>query len=127
MIWKAFLTGSRAYGTPRVNSDVDVVVRTTPELIDTINLFAFPETTFDWYENDSVSFKFGNLNLICVKSDVVYEAWKTGTDELTNKSPVSREDAITAFEALGIKPFSGDSFGDTTKKKITTSDNEIPF
>jgi len=63
---KAFLTGSRIYGNPTDDSDIDLVVRLNEsEREDLIKLS----------ESGTVPIKFGNLNLIVATSDEAYAGW----------------------------------------------------
>lgn len=102
MIWKAFLTGSRAYGFPRPESDVDIVVRMPQEAVDVL-LKAIPaEKVRKYPDSDSVSLWFDNLNLICITSDKAFETWVEGTACLLSRAPVTRDAAIEEFNKRGI-------------------------
>ena len=88
----SFITGSRAYGTPMADSDIDLVVRVTSEEFTALNQLA-----------DSglgESLRFGRLNLILCTEDDKYAAWWRGTRDLVAEKPVSREVAIEKFKAL---------------------------
>lgn len=92
----AFITGSRAYGTPREDSDIDLVVFCSAE--DAATLWDL--------RGDSQTVRYGRLNLV-VFSDTDsgrrnYARWKAVTDELRERSPVSRDEAVTAFQAAGV-------------------------
>lgn len=102
MILQAVLTGSRVYGNPRPNSDVDLIIRVSDHELAILTQAA--DAVFNCKENNSRSLKFGNLNLICVTSDQMFHAWIAGTQELVKKAPVTRDDAILLFETKGIKP-----------------------
>jgi hypothetical protein len=117
----AVLTGSRAYGHPRPDSDIDLVI-----LVDEPALAALEATqdrvddeagtltrkhyvTQDYglsYEGRgrSASLRFGRLNLIATTNPDLYAAWKEGTEELvsraaTEKRPVERPEAVAAIKA----------------------------
>lgn len=99
---KALLTGSRAYGTPRTDSDVDVVLRVTQAELDAL-LSAIPaENVRKYPENDSVSLWFNKLNLICITSDKYFQIWEDGTAALMAKAPVTRDEAIAEFNSRGV-------------------------
>lgn len=102
MATESFVTGSRAYGTPRPDSDIDLVVRVNPE--DLGRLIAASDKHHRYDDNDSASVRFGSLNLICVTSDAAFDAWESGTKALSVIAPVSREEAIEHFAALGVRP-----------------------
>lgn len=96
----AILTGSRAYGTPRPDSDVDLVIRLSPETL--VQLIAASDKHAEYPENNSASVRFGILNLICVTSDSAYETWRSNTAALVARKPVTRDEAIESFSLLGI-------------------------
>ncbi len=85
----AFLTGSRAYGTPREDSDIDICVL----LDDWIpELEKFYEEDGSGGE-DGVSFKLpGGVNIIAFskKEEHVFRAWHAATQELKERKPVTR-------------------------------------
>lgn len=78
---KAFITGSHVYGTPREDSDVDLVVCADPETIDRLNelLNEFYDPDPD-YGEDGFTCRLGKLNLI-VAHEKSYETWKRSRDE----------------------------------------------
>lgn len=88
----AFLTGSRAYGTPREDSDWDLVVCC--------------DTDTHWqlrYNGDAnnpyAPTRFGRLNLIVLDDVEKFKTWKRVTEELKARAPVCKEDAKAAFVA----------------------------
>ena len=98
----SFITGSRAYGTPRPDSDIDLVVLVSPddlaklvELSDKQSDFGHPGGVH--YE-DGCCLRFGPLNLICVTYPLHFETWKKGTEELVYKKPVTREVAVETLK-----------------------------
>lgn len=96
----AFLTGSRAYGIPKENSDIDVVILITKEALSKIFEYG-PVTPDDAHYGSAetgVSLRIGNLQLIFVASQAQYDAWLKGTKELKAKSPVTRDEAIEHFK-----------------------------
>ena len=102
----ALLTGSRAYGTPREDSDVDLVIRvrdaaTLAAIIDA----ADPADPDSPHKPSAVgfrtaSFRFGRLNLIIAHTDAQYATWAAGTAELVDRAPVTREEAVATFKRL---------------------------
>jgi predicted nucleotidyltransferase len=90
---KAFITGSRAYGKPKPESDIDLVIRVEPQVEDFLRQNA-----------DSVpgkaGIRYGNLNLIMCSTDRKYELWEQGTEELIAEAPVTREQACKKFKDL---------------------------
>ena len=104
MIEKAFLTGSRAYGTPRADSDIDVVAMMSHTLA--LLLVAFGEAP-EGYEDDQgfLSVRFGMLNLMCCWEDEAFFAWADGTRELIERTEhgamrVTRAEAVKLFTRL---------------------------
>lgn len=69
---KAFLTGSRAYGEPTEDSDIDLVILCGEGLHE--KLLAESEA------KDTV--RFGRLNLICCNSKTEYLAWAEATRKM---------------------------------------------
>jgi Nucleotidyltransferase domain len=126
--FRAFITGSHAYGIPHKDSDVDLVVFVTTEHLRKLQkaaeltasatrllqqLVAAGQPIEDTPENhgydpdDATCLYFGRLNLICCTEEMQYEAWRRGTRELKAKAPVPREFACAYFDKLrkemGIK------------------------
>jgi hypothetical protein len=94
-----FITGSRAYGQPTKDSDVDVVVFMDEGLRN------FLRTQIDPNENPgnqppNYALRFGQLNLICCVYPKQYEAWRRGTLDLIKERPVTRERAIEVLEKI---------------------------
>lgn len=98
----AFITGSRAYGTPREDSDIDLVISVSP---------ADSEILWRLTEETTGSVRFGRLNLIiCEQEDpektpIKFFTWRRVTDALKALSlikPVTRDEAVSAFQKEGI-------------------------
>ena len=99
----ALLTGSRAYGIPREDSDVDLVIRVR----DAATLAAIIEAadpddgSHTPREGAAVtSYRFGRLNLKVCHTDAEYAVWAAGTAELVDRAPVTREEAVATFRRL---------------------------
>lgn len=88
---KSFITGSRAYGKPNQDSDIDIVV--------------FCDVGTKCYVESELGYpvKAGNVNLIMVDDENVYKMWWEGTEHLKSIGPVDRETAIDYFDSIGIK------------------------
>ena len=116
---KAMLTGSRVYGTPGPDSDVDLIIcyDTNAEygILSTIEDMRVPEECQDYTalpDKDKVrgygpgssklNLRLGKLNLIVV-SKQEYEAWNQGTELLKSIKPTTKEVAIAVFEGLRRK------------------------
>lgn len=93
----AFLTGSRAYGTPHETSDVDIVLHTTTKSPLYRALMGLEDSEYDGV---TLAIKSGDLNLIVVNRVKDYACWAVGTCALSSASPVTRDDAIKVFRAL---------------------------
>lgn len=92
----AFVTGSRAYGTPRPDSDVDLVILTSA---DDMKLLCAVSTCFDdSYDGSSASLRFGDLNLLVFCDEELFNAWRNTHAELCAMKPVTRDLAIAAFK-----------------------------
>lgn len=89
----AFLTGSQVYGTPRPDSDVDLVIQVSGED------FAILNQLCDGTGASSQSIRFGKLNLIILPSDKKFAAWQKATDALKARKPVTREQAVKEITA----------------------------
>lgn len=86
----SFATGSRVYGTPKEDSDLDLVVLL--ECSSDIWKFAEPGSTC----------RFGKLNLVTFEDKDNFERWRKITKELIARSPVTRDEAIKAFQEAGF-------------------------
>lgn len=102
-----FITGSRAYGRPKPQSDLDLCVALPAEVIKelrTISEAPFPKLVF------------GKLNLVVFNSDKEEEIerffrWKEVNDKLIYESlsrEVTREEAVKAFQEGGAHGNAGD-------------------
>jgi len=104
----AFITGSRAFGKPTKASDIDVVIRCTKEVARKLFEQAqehLPLTecgqSFPDYENmESISMRFGPLNLLCCLDNTSYHVWEQGTKKLKAIGPVDRPVAVALFKQL---------------------------
>lgn len=88
----AFVTGSRVYGTPREDSDVDLCVVISSEDLAVLTELA------DGDGASSASIRFGKLNLIAL-TPANYEAWLESTETLKLRKPVTRDEAVTVIKA----------------------------
>ena len=95
----AFLTGSHAYGSPGPDSDIDVVIPVSTDL-----------DNFLWSaacEAGEPTVRHGKLNLITFDTTTPdgrrkFDTWKTVNDQLVARKPVTREQAVKAFQAVGF-------------------------
>jgi len=93
-----FVTGSRAYGTPNEDSDLDVVMLVPCDLMMTL-----------WGLNTSKALRYGRMNIIALNASnpddcAKFEVWRRVTNELIAERPVSRDAAIARFAQNGIEP-----------------------
>ncbi len=110
VVEKSFLTGSRAYGTPRLDSDIDLVVLVSKEDLDKLKerqFFLTTEQKEAWdkftkgYESlGGTPLRFAMLNLICCTDEKSFAIWKKGTKMLVDTAPATRRQAIDLFQAL---------------------------
>lgn len=94
---RAFATGSRVYGTPKVDSDIDLVIYVDKKTEKLLRKYC------DHNKPSDKSIRFGRLNLILVNKMSQWDAWFLGTARLKKLSPVTRDQAIAEFTKLGIK------------------------
>ncbi len=109
-IRKAFLTGSRVYGKPRPDSDIDLVILIEEKDLNKLIKMADEtmEANNDYDPKDARCLRFGKLNLLCCLNPKHFDVWKSGTDELLrrkreNDEPVSRDTAISFLSWLRRK------------------------
>jgi hypothetical protein len=107
----SFVTGSRKYGEPRPDSDIDLVVMVGSADLQRIReafAAAYPDQAAAIWQNASDggpkrgSFRFGNLNLICVTDSKSFNVWRNGTSGLFARMQrtgvaVMREYAVQRF------------------------------
>lgn len=131
MMKKAFLTGSRAYGTPNPRSDLDVVVRLSRDETEALIDSGVVDKFYRYTKEESSSLRFGLLNLICVHSDQMFAVWAEGTAHLLTKAPVTRDEAIAHFNKMGIAPSFNSSGADPEPQekvvKATDDAESFPF
>ncbi len=102
----AFLTGSRAYGTPKPESDTDIVLHMSED--DLCELYSIHGPDDDRDDDPSFSsnngrptnysFRMGKANLICMTDPEEFQAWKSATEVLKRNRPVTRDLAIEAID-----------------------------
>ena len=105
MIRDAFVTGSRCYGTPRPESDWDIVIRCDRE--DAFKVFGAKDQEMggeahEDYELDENAHQcaFGHVNFILCFTDERFKSWRKGTDKLAYIKPVTRAVAVAMFKGL---------------------------
>lgn len=106
--FKAFITGSYAYGTPTNDSDIDLVVYMRQSTAEKLVCFAeMADEEGEDEESDMAvlgnSLVFGKLNLICVYDEEEFLLWKKATNHLKKIGPVTRQFAIDYLEQLKTK------------------------
>lgn len=90
----AVLTGSHAYGTPRPDSDVDLVVLVGREGVDKLSELADETGVVSCPGGQEKSLRFGKLNL----SPARLESWRKATAELVARKPVTRDEAVRLLD-----------------------------
>lgn len=115
---KSLLTGSRVYGEPRPDSDIDMVIL-AENADDRIKLMTYRDHTTKTHVRpgnvpgyNGVSLRYGNLNIILVDDPKVFEAWEKGTNFLKAIAPVTHEQACLIFE---------------TMFKVARGEDKVPF
>lgn len=69
---RAFLTGSRVYGEPHDESDIDLVILADSRVYHTLEEFSESEK----------SIRFGRLNIIICNSEDEMAVWRVGTRKM---------------------------------------------
>lgn len=97
----AILTGSRAYGIPCEDSDVDLVVLMKPsEAADLATSLGLEVTREGEGRYPALQFMQGRLNLIVVTDPKQFDIWVKGTELLSIRAPVTRQEAVELFAEL---------------------------
>lgn len=109
---RSFVTGSRAYGTPNKNSDVDLVILVSESDLKILKLFGEVTEPKKGSDSDpgttgrdaglSASIRFGVLNIIATTCPIAFAVWEKGTAELKRERPVHKDDAIRYFRSLRL-------------------------
>jgi hypothetical protein len=95
-----FLTGSRVYGTPTENSDLDVVVRCDQYVMAAIEALV-GKSAAD-YDHESISVQCGPVNLHLCASDAEYDRWQQGTRSCAVVAPIDRDTAKKLLRVAGV-------------------------
>lgn len=107
--YRAFVTGSHAYGTPTKDSDVDVCILANCSARKFVSpLLANCDEFEDFDVNNygltrGVSVKIGKLNLLVFSGEVEFFAWRDATAVLKSMAPVTRETAIEVIDSFLIE------------------------
>ncbi len=104
---ESFLTGSRAYGTPRDDSDVDFACLCGDmHALSELARFA-DQCGGSPNGRDGVTLMFGKLNLLIFADPRAFEAWKIATSSLQSRAPQSRDEAILEIDKELTKAIPG--------------------
>lgn len=96
---KSFLTGSRVYGTPNAESDVDLCVLISYDDMKTLVDASKHEASGSGIPR-AMSVKFGELNLVMTWDEKCFAEWKMATEDLIKAKPVTRDDAVAHFKRI---------------------------
>ena len=96
----SILTGSRVYGTPRKDSDLDLVVLMEPKEAADLAMFHGISLERDESHYPSAQFHAGKINIIIETSKDAFEVWVKGTHDLMERLPVDRDTAVAHFDVL---------------------------
>lgn len=92
---KCFITGSRWYGAPKHDSDLDIVLccpsKYWPLLHPSCDKVNSDEPE---YTRSSLNYRYGKLNLIIVSSRWYYLRWRLARFICWCKSPINRDTAV---------------------------------
>ena len=93
---KSFITGSRAYGNPKKDSDIDLVIRVDPSMAQILR-----KLSDDSGETGEKPCRFGRLNLILAESDLEFAVWRLGTTSMkSSKRKYSKHAAKAVLDNL---------------------------
>lgn len=81
----AFATGSRVYGKPREDSDLDLVIYCTDA--ETIGLLRANCDPGSAPRGPYPSLRFGKLQIVLLEDEAKYHAWRKGTKALKALAP----------------------------------------
>lgn len=98
---RAFITGSRCYGTPRPDSDLDLVVLVDEDTLEQLESMA-EELEPSVPGVEYATLRFGLLNVIALLDEGDFNTWRDVTRQLYERRPVTREQAVAALKAAGI-------------------------
>lgn len=101
---EAFLSGSRRYGYPTANSDVDLIIKVHSQ-DEALRLMLLLDDSIEGENGSdtiegSLGFKHGKLNLIICWTQEAYDIWHRGTYDLYKIRPVTRAIAVDYFRRL---------------------------
>lgn len=88
---KAFLTGSRVYGTPTEDSDIDLVIYCESST---------KEKLIELSDSGKMPCMFGKLNIIFATNESQYSAWKEACQECKELSPLPKETAFKIHDRI---------------------------
>lgn len=91
-----FVTGSRAYGVPRPDSDVDICCLGSPGTL----LFLHECQLLKQDYADAATLRLPGYDVLIFKSIDDLHGWKRVNDYLVSKAPVTKQTAIEAFELM---------------------------
>jgi hypothetical protein len=95
----SFVTGSRAYGTPREDSDIDLAVCVSSKDLELL-MGGQPTGDAQYQEGTrSTSLRFGKLNLLAFVNRADFDAWMVANEMLKKQRPVTRERAVQTIKA----------------------------
>lgn len=100
----AFITGSRAYGQPRADSDIDLVIRCDENTAQLLRQVCDNPDIEGSAGEACNSIRFGKLNLLLCTNDRRFADFVVGTSELQDAAfraeHITRQDAVQTFTVL---------------------------
>ena len=109
---KAFITGSRAYGQPTSESDLDLVILVdehTKSLLTTLS------------DSGKEPIRFGKLNIIACTSEEEFTVWKYGTLVLVHKRDESQKALPYNLDPFSIELLATESIDRFLAKSVMDS------
>lgn len=83
--YTAFITGSHFYGKPTADSDIDLAIMCCPETEKKLKELS---------DSKSFPIRFGNLNLVTLKTPSEYDAWLAARQRIAEMPAHTKEDRI---------------------------------
>lgn len=101
---RAFITGSRRYGKPRADSDLDLVIMTDPEAHQKLCQHGDVEDGSRYCQ-----IRYGRLNIVVVNDQEKFLVWRSITEKLAEQAPVTRDHAKATMKAALGESTGGDA------------------
>ena len=124
----AFVTGSHAYGDPREDSDIDLVILISggdwDKLLHQSDYPMDDVGQANYLGSGFAPLRFGKLNLICTEDAELCDVWRKGTEELRNRKAAIGK-AVTRDEAVEYLSKKRQELREMQEKRAMKIDHEF--